>query len=384
MLTFRSWRLLLGKKYAYYCFAIIPPFIVALCLGKVEEKNIPQLARVLIIAPAFGLSYYAARRGLKIAESLPKLSPRTIEEFPNRVINISSGTYNESLSVQGDYVQGDKYNIFNNFDFNQDSTSAVSEIEKLLRRLEKQIGSAETAQQKIIQDLSQLVRHKPEIRNTLYNWLKSLGITSPTDEIDATEKMIAAVGGSQHEPSNQSIFHLDKRYQRLEYLLKTAQWQEADDETVRVIAKLMPGHSSKHGCTSIEVSQISTKALRTINRLWLEASDGRFGFSAQKQIWQRIRTYQSHKPDFQRSEYDIFVETVGWSNEAGRVYHVDFDYLITNPKGHLPVKILLWETYSPGSNYCHLSNCLFDDFMEREYSNVSFLPEWLRRWFLLG
>ncbi|MCY7274678.1 MAG: GUN4 domain-containing protein, partial [Phormidesmis sp. CAN_BIN44] len=376
------WWLLSGKKYAYYCFAIIPPFIVALCLGKVEEKNIPQLARVLIIAPAFGLSYYAARRGLKIAESLPKLSPQNVGESPDRVINIGSGIYNESLNVQGDYVQGDKYNIFNNFDFNRDSASAVGEIEKLLRLLEKKVGSAKIAQQKTIQDLSQLVRHNAETRKVLYSWLKSLGITSPSDEIDAAEKMIAAVCGSQHKPSNQSIFHLDKRYQRLEYLLKTAQWQEADDETVRVIAKLMPGRSSKHGCTSIEFDQITPRALKTINRLWLEASGGRFGFSVQKQIWQRIRAYQHHKPDFQRSEYDIFVETVGWSNKAGRVYHVDFDYLITNPKGHLPVKILLWETYSPGSNYCHLSNCLFDEFMEHEYSNVSFLPEWLRRWFL--
>lgn len=382
MLTFQGWLLLSGKKYAYYCFAFTLFITVGLWLGKAEE--IQYLVRVAISILSISLSCYISYKGSKIAEPLPKASSQRGEESPDHVINVGSGTYNESLNVQGDYVQGDKYNIFNNFDFNQDSASAVGEIEKLLRLLEKQVGSAKIAQQKTIQDLSQLVRHNAEIRKVLYIWLKSLGITSPSDEIDAAEKMIAAVGGSQHKPSNQSIFHSDKRYQRLEYLLKTAQWREADDETVRVIAKLMPGRPSKHGCTSIEVSQISTKVLRTINRLWLEASDGRFGFSAQKQIWQRIRTYQSHKLDFQRSEYDIFVETVGWSNEAGRVYHVDFDYLITNPKGHLPAKILLWETYSPGSNYCHLSNCLFDDFMKREYSNVSFLPEWLRRWLLLG
>lgn len=381
MLTFKGWWLLSGKKYAYYCSAITLFIVVTSFIGGVNV--IPRLARASISALTLGLSCYIGSRGLKIAESFPKPSPQNVEEAPDRVINIGSGTYNESLNVQGDYVQGDKYNIFNSFDFNQEPASAMGEIEKLLRRLEKQIGSAEIAQQKTIQDLSQIVRHNAEIGKILYSWLKSLGVTSPTDEIDAAEKLIAAIAGFQHKSPNQPNFYLEKRYQRLEYFLKTAQWQEADDETVRVIVKLMPGSHSKHGCTSIDIHQISTKALKTINRLWLEASGGRFGFSVQKQIWQRIRTYQRHKPDFQRSDYDIFVETVGWSNEAGRVYHVDFDYLITNPKGHLPVKILLWETYSPGSNYCHLSNCLFDDFMEREYSNVSFLPEWLRRWFLL-
>jgi hypothetical protein len=66
-----------------------------------------------------------------------------------------------------------------------------------------------------------------------------------------------------------------------------------------------------------------------------------------------------------------------------RIYHVDFDYKITNPKGHLPAKILLLETYNPNSKYCSLSACLFDKFMEREYSDVSFLPDWLRKWLLL-
>ncbi len=382
MPNFGGWWLLSGKRFVYCCSAFTLSVAVALCLGKVEK--IPQLTRVLIIAPALTMSLYIVNRGLKIAEhSLTKASSRSVEKFSDRVVNIGSGTYNESLNVQGDYVQGDKYNVFNSFDFNQDSSSAVDEIQKLLRRLEKKIGSAETAQQKVIQDLSRLIRHSTEIRKSLYGWLKSLGITSPTDEIDAAEKIISAVVKFHHKPSSQSIFHLDRRYQRLEYLLKTAQWQEADDETVRVISKLMPGHSSKHSCTSIDVSQITPKALRTINRLWVEASGGRFGFSVQKQIWRRVRTYQNHKPDFQKSEYDIFVETVGWSNEAGRVYHADFDYLVTNRKGHLPVKILLWETYSLKSNYCYLSNCLFDDFMEREYSAVSFLPEWLRRWLLL-
>jgi hypothetical protein len=103
----------------------------------------------------------------------------------------------------------------------------------------------------------------------------------------------------------------------------------------------------------------------------------------QKRIWRRIKTYQNQHSQLQKSDHEIFVEAVGWSNEAGRIYYVDFDYLITNPKGHLPMKVLLWETYDPKSNYCYLSHCLFDEFMEREYSNVSFLPDWLREWLLL-
>ncbi|MGG6270662.1 GUN4 domain-containing protein [Leptolyngbya sp. AN03gr2] len=345
----------------------------------------PRFVKTAIGIPMFSFSFYLWHLASKIADpQAQRVTPQTSEKSVDRSIHLGSGsTYNESLNVQGDYVQGDKYNVFNHFNFDQDASSAVAEIEKLLKQLEKKVSHPETVQQQTIQDLAVLVRHHPKINQVVYDWLKALEIPAPIDEIDAAEKIVAVASKADHHSPQQSFFQLDQRYRRLEYLLKTAQWQEADDETIRVIAKLMPGRVSKHGCTHIDVSQISPKALRTINRLWLEASGGRFGLSVQKRIWQRIKAHQERRSGSYRSDYEMFVEAVGWSNESGRVYHTDFDYLITNPKGHLPMKILLWETYDSSSNYCYLSHCLFDELMEREYSNVSFLPDWLREWLLL-
>lgn len=380
MITLKSWWLLSGRRLAYYSVAIFLFITVALWLERVEK--IPEIAKATIAVLALGVSCYFWNLGSKIAEpQLMQLCPSSVDQSSQRTIY--TDTYNESLQVNGDYIQGDKYNIFNSFNFNQGASEAVGEMKNLLKRLEKQMGNGEYIQQQLIQDLAMLARHSSEVRKNLYDWLRVLDITSPTDEIDAAEKLVSVVYRTQHNQVVEPIFQVDKRYRRLAYLLKTAQWHAADDETVRVITKLMP-NLSKHKCTGIDVSEISPRALRTINRLWLEASAGRFGFSVQKRIWQRIEVYQKNQYlRLQKSGYDIFVETVGWSNEAGRIYHTDFDYLITNPKGHLPMKILLWETYDPKSNYCYLSNCLFDEFMAREYSNVSFLPNWLREWLLL-
>lgn len=383
MVSVRGWWLLSGRRFAYYC-AIVIFVAIALWLGEVER--VPRFVRATIGILMFSFSFYLWHLASKIADPQAQkgVTPQPPEKSVDRTIHLGSGsTYNESLNVHGDYVQGDQYNVFNHFNFEQDASGAVAEIEKLLQRLEKKINSPETAQQQTIQDLAVRVRRHPTIKKNVYDWLKALEIPTPIDEIDAAEKIIAAASKSQSDSPPRSFFQLDQQYRRLEYLLKTAQWHEADDETIRVITRLMPGRVSKHGCTQIDVSQIPPRALKTINRLWLEASGGRFGLSVQKRIWQRIKVYQERKPGSYRSDYEMFVEAVGWSNELGRIYHTDFDYLITNPKGHLPMKVLLWETYDPSSNYCYLSHCLFNELMEREYSNVSFLPDWLREWLLL-
>ncbi|MBD2056451.1 GUN4 domain-containing protein [Oculatella sp. FACHB-28] len=380
MLAFKTWWLLTGKSVAYY----FSPGLLLLCVA-VVALAIPKFP-FKVVGFAFGLSsgLYLLKLGSNIAETIPqKASSHNPGDSTSRFISIDSGTYNESLNIHGDYVQGDK-NIFNNFNFNQDLSSAVIKIKQLVGQVEKQVSSAENAQQRIVDDLATLMYHRDELKDKLYAWLNVLGFTFIADEIDAAEKIVEVATELEQKPRKQSFFELDKRYRKLKYLLKTAQWREADDETVRVIAKLMPEDLQKYRCTDIDVKEISRKQLLTINRLWLEASGGRFGFSVQKQIWLKILKYQ-YKNEFNsaRSKYDIFVEAVGWSNEGGRIYHVDFDYLITNPKGHLPAKILFWENYNLSSNYCFLSECLFDDFMERNYSNVSFLPAWLRRYLLL-
>lgn len=176
-----------------------------------------------------------------------------------------------------------------------------------------------------------------------------------------------------------------KLYRRLIYLLEASKWKEGDEETVRLIKKLMPYFVKRSGCIDIDVNEISVKHLKAINRIWLETSGGRFGFSVQQRIWNKINHLRDdHDWIEDQSQYDLFAKQVDWSNDMGLIYHVDFDYKITSAKGSLPAKILLLETYDPNSNYCTLSHCLFDLLMKRKYSDYSLIPDKIREWLVLG
>ncbi|MEA5522766.1 GUN4 domain-containing protein [Limnoraphis robusta] len=68
-------------------------------------------------------------------------------------------------------------------------------------------------------------------------------------------------------------------YFKLAYYLQTGQWQEADRETFNVMQGFMGGFSTEG------LKNFPCADLRVIDRLWVKYSNGKFGFSVQKQIW---------------------------------------------------------------------------------------------------
>ena len=77
-----------------------------------------------------------------------------------RNINFGSGgTYNESVQVQGDFVQGSKF-------ISKDLNQAAADIGQLLRQLESQY-SPEESQQKAADELVKQARRDPNAKKTL-------------------------------------------------------------------------------------------------------------------------------------------------------------------------------------------------------------------------
>jgi tetratricopeptide (TPR) repeat protein len=121
-------------------------------------------------------------------------------------------------------------------------------------------------------------------------------------------------------------------YASLKKHLKQKQWREADQETARVIKKEV----IQKVANSTEVNQETLKVfpcndLETIDSFWRENSEGRFGFSVQKRIFQ-----ESFK------DRDIFGTQNGWrikdanGNWSWRS-NADFAYNSeTIPDRHLP------------------------------------------------
>lgn len=89
-------------------------------------------------------------------------------------------------------------------------------------------------------------------------------------------------------------------YAELSNLLKNQHWQKADEKTASIV-------SFKLSCPDIE----------KIDKLWLKHSEGRFGFSVQRQIWlyhaNRLNITESTEED--RKILEFFLSKVGWDNQ---------------------------------------------------------------------
>ncbi|MEB3293357.1 MAG: GUN4 domain-containing protein, partial [Synechococcales bacterium] len=71
----------------------------------------------------------------------------------------------------------------------------------------------------------------------------------------------------------------------------------------------------------------------TIDRLWVEASDGHFGFSVQKKIWEKCGSPMDYNDDYKK-----FCEKVGWQRGGNWVKYGDLRFSPSlSLEGELPV-----------------------------------------------
>jgi len=121
-------------------------------------------------------------------------------------------------------------------------------------------------------------------------------------------------------------------YRKLRDLLKAGNWREADRETVRVMLKV--AGREKEGRLGVEhMKNFSCTDLRTIDQLWVKYSNGKFGFSVQKRIWESV----GGKPG--KWDYEIykkFGDRVGWKKYDNWKSYSDPTFSHNAPAGHLP------------------------------------------------
>jgi GUN4-like len=118
-------------------------------------------------------------------------------------------------------------------------------------------------------------------------------------------------------------------YRNLRNLLKEGKWQAADKETLKVMLK---ASKREMNLNAESFEKFSCKDLQTIDRLWVTASNGHFGFSVQTKIWLECDSPISYDENFR-----IFSDRVGWHNEKQVIDYNDLKFsLSTSPKGELP------------------------------------------------
>jgi predicted NACHT family NTPase len=131
-------------------------------------------------------------------------------------------------------------------------------------------------------------------------------------------------------------------YQQLESYLKNSQWREADKETDRLMLQIVGKEATGRWLSadqwfSIEdIENFPCKHLRAIDKLWVDYSQGKFGFSVQKKVWMDCGGVPG-KSDCDLYDWDVykkFADQVGWVRSGNYVSH---NLLLEDSKhAHLP------------------------------------------------
>ena len=121
-------------------------------------------------------------------------------------------------------------------------------------------------------------------------------------------------------------------YRKLQELLQAGKWREADEETSARMLEVM-GKVKWWDMEIADIDNFPCADLRTIDRLWVKYSDGRFGFSVQKQIYQNLGG--TRELDYE--VWHAFGKAVGWGVNGQWRRYSDLSFQLKSPNGHLPV-----------------------------------------------
>jgi hypothetical protein len=124
------------------------------------------------------------------------------------------------------------------------------------------------------------------------------------------------------------------RYKKLEVLMEAESWQEADQETYRLIVTMV-GKEEWQQLTSDELLNLPCDELLAIDRLWLKYSQGKLGFSVQKAIYTECGAKLNGKYPGDQIWY-AFVERVGWREKNKGTRGIPKIDLKSLRKGELP------------------------------------------------
>ena len=123
-------------------------------------------------------------------------------------------------------------------------------------------------------------------------------------------------------------------YTPLQKRLQQQQWQEANETSTRLILEAV--NRDEQGWMSREdVVKLACWDLKTLDGLWKEYSQGRFGFSVQFPIF--INTGNEPGKLVASDSYDDFGTRVGWrKDDQWIVFKHNLIYSLDAPIGHLP------------------------------------------------
>jgi predicted NACHT family NTPase len=126
-------------------------------------------------------------------------------------------------------------------------------------------------------------------------------------------------------------------YQQLETFLKNSQWKEADKETDRLMLQIV-GKEADQWLSVEDIENFPCEDLRAIDKLWVDYSKGKFGFSVQKKVWMACGGVPG---EYDGGVYKKFADQVGWRRSGDWLSYDELTFVLKGSKhAHLP-KIIM-------------------------------------------
>ena len=123
-------------------------------------------------------------------------------------------------------------------------------------------------------------------------------------------------------------------YSQLEQLLAAGQWKAADEETTNKMVEVA-GTQKEGWLDDKDVENFSCPDLRAMDQLWVKYSDGRFGFSVQKRIYQSL----GGTKEYNSKIWQAFAEVIGWKQKGEKgewLFESQLTFNTNAPQAHLP------------------------------------------------
>lgn len=110
---------------------------------------------------------------------------------------------------------------------------------------------------------------------------------------------------------NLSVITQDSKYQTLEQLLANQQWRAADYETYRLMITTVRKEEGQL-FSADDLRTFPCEDLQTLDQLWVKHSNGKWGFSVQKRIWEECGS----PTDSNNENWLKFGDHVGWRKKG--------------------------------------------------------------------
>jgi uncharacterized caspase-like protein len=300
----------------------------------VDELHEYAKRKVQEAKPAMKPEIYAVQEGYKIRlANVPRSSELEYRKEVERCVRKDG-----SFSVVGRNILNRKQREFG---LTPEVAAAIKEeVLKPFREFQESLQEYETV---LAEALEEEVILSDETREELKRYQQSLKLRD--EDVAPIHNRLDAINRVSTDsplPSTEDDLSSEKGvdYTKLRDLLKAGSWKEADYETYLVMIQAV-GKKENDYFESDELLNFPCTDLRTIDRLWVKYSNGRFGFSVQKEIYLSCGGKADGK--YYKEAWDKYGDRVGWKVDNNWTINTDTCQTINTsaPLGHLPSTILI-------------------------------------------